>query len=189
MNTQCKLFCDFYFSIHSKNSSNMKSTKLYLLIMATLIPSIMVCMFIITIGNVYVSLVGITLIATMLGMSYKDIYKEKYSAEDILNDSDIQDILMDNDLRKTLGKEEFQMVSKPEFWLDFLLKATAVFALTRNIVLMQISGIAVFFIFTRWNLEGSLLYLIFPTLCMSISSMISMAFIKKQIKLFGKLKK
>ena len=167
----------------------MISTKLYLLIMATLIPSIMVCMFIITIGNVYVSLVGITLIATMLGMSYKDIYKEKYSAEDILNDSDIQDILMDNDLRKTLGKEEFQMVSKPEFWLDFLLKATAVFALTRNIVLMQISGIAVFFIFTRWNLEGSLLYLIFPTLCMSISSMISMAFIKKQIKLFGKLKK
>lgn len=165
----------------------MNSKKLYLLVLAIFVPTIAVCVFMINIGNIYASLAGIAVVVTMFVTSYNDICGKDSSVEDVLEDKDIQSIMKDKNLRKKLNKAEFEKVSNPEFWLNFLVKVTTVLAFSRNVVLMQISGLVAFFFFSERQIGDSLLYLSLPSVCLGVYAVISLVFFRKKVKLLGKI--
>ena len=161
----------------------MKKNLLYAA--AVFMPVVLVSIFIVYISNPYFSVIGIVMSALISFFTYKDIFGQDFSCEDVLEDKDVKDFLKNE---TAFTEEEYKKISNPDFWLDLCVKLATVNAATRNMVLVQATGLILFFAMSEKSFMDTTLLLTTPICVSCVGSIISnLTFLRKFSKLFKRL--
>ena len=149
--------------------------KKIILMLAALVPVAVVGVYSCMSDNDYIPVSGLIVIIGLFIWSYKDIFGNEYSKEDIRKDRELQENLAK--AKKVLSKEEYDAVSNPNFWIDILSKMQISNAGTRNTVFMQIFGLLMF-VFSERTCNDLVLYITAPMLYMAFVNGISYLFFR-----------
>jgi len=141
--------------------------KKIILMLAALVPVAVVGVFSCMSDNDYIPVGGLIAIIGLFIWSYKDIFGNECSKEDVLKDREIQEIL--TNAKSRLSKEEYDEIAASNFWLDILSKMKIINAGARNIVFMQIFGL-ILFIFSEKTCMDMAVYLTTPTLYLAFAN-------------------